>query len=1247
MRLVSGVTIPDELWDVADGGDVVYFCGAGISIDPPSDLPTFAQMAAEIAKPHFVAADRSDELADRRDYDVILGELDVKQPNGAAGLVDVHRRIQSMIAKESSHPNRNHKAIALLSRASMTPRIVTTNYDRHLSAALASQGADIDEFAAPALPQGDDFSGLVYLHGHVRQEPRRLVATDVDFGEAYLTRAWAARFVHELFSSATVVFIGYSHDDVVMNYLAKGMGSKGRTRYAFTQESKEEDRLREARKWERLGITPIHYPVIDGLHRTLTETLEEWAGKASWSVIERAEKVRGIVDSVQWTSAAAGLQAWLPGEDEDYLRKALCDPNLAAVFADRAQGPEWLRWAGHVDAFRRALTDSPDAADEALIRWFAAEAVRDVGACSAALDLVAELGGPLNADACRAVALQLHRAPSGDGEGAVPDEVFRRWSVELSDVQTECPGDHLSLVLKACADRGDLDTALALIPELTRPKAVRKVIPLPDGAGSPNLRIADVTIAGRPTVLWQAWNRLIAPALGECAYELCVGLEINLRRAYRLANGQSGRHPGYDRFGGMRSAIEPHDEEVSHDEDVNLLIDWARDSIAELARSRPEAAATLIDGWLASDIPLLQRLAIHAQGRRADLTATEKIRWVIAKLPLYDYRLKHELFAVIRDHQAHADQSAQDALLAAATGTKPEAEWADYEHFNLLTWIVDSAPEFDHARRELEEVELLHPDFGRREHPDLNMVVKTGWGKHNPPMSVGDFHRLLDSDPQEAVREIAELHGTRDTLGQPSWDDGRRLVTELAQTVPSAGVDFLDAVAALEAGAETVGTEVVDSLTSDVIRGWATAALTTQEWGAVLDRLQSAEHLDGSLDEVARLLQAGVADRDHPFPIERLEQAKDLARKVAGVLDAARPARSGNGDGFRWPAIGLNDAQGVLVQFWFAVLELERGAERSGAASMPPEISDQLISLTTGENQGALGAIAMVAGQLRFLHAYDEAWTESNVFPMFDFENRNRAQAAWQGFLVWGRFDDRLLARGLLDMYQQAWRHIDQLGDADSGSRGGPAEDARTRLVDHVADVALYSGSEVRRDWLNDFITAVDDSLREAFARRVGMSWRQALRDAARAGKARPKWDPWLTWARAYWQGRLNSDPRALSPGEVAAMNTWVLCTGDHFAEAVELSLRSAQMGGLDDGLVQDLVRDLAKSDLVRESTNEAARWLTHLLGRAARGEFYSCREAKSVFEAVCLTVAPEVARELAGAALSAGCTDAREWSFS
>jgi SIR2-like domain len=69
-------------------------------------------------------------------------------------------------------------------------RLVTTNFDNHFAAAAAEMwaGENPEIFAAPALPIGGDFLGLVHLHGSVTtRDPRRMVLTDVDFGKAYLT----------------------------------------------------------------------------------------------------------------------------------------------------------------------------------------------------------------------------------------------------------------------------------------------------------------------------------------------------------------------------------------------------------------------------------------------------------------------------------------------------------------------------------------------------------------------------------------------------------------------------------------------------------------------------------------------------------------------------------------------------------------------------------------------------------------------------------------------------------------------------------------------------------------------------------------------------------------------------------------------------------------------------------------------------------------------------------------------------
>jgi len=51
----------------------------------------------------------------------------------------------------------------------------------------------------------------------------RLVLTDSDFGRAYLTEGWTRRFLQQLFSKYTILFIEYGHNDIVIEYLARGL----------------------------------------------------------------------------------------------------------------------------------------------------------------------------------------------------------------------------------------------------------------------------------------------------------------------------------------------------------------------------------------------------------------------------------------------------------------------------------------------------------------------------------------------------------------------------------------------------------------------------------------------------------------------------------------------------------------------------------------------------------------------------------------------------------------------------------------------------------------------------------------------------------------------------------------------------------------------------------------------------------------------------------------------------------------
>ena len=257
MRFGS-IEVPSELVDAARAGELVVFVGAGVSMDPPSSLPSFRKLVADIGTLTGTPATDADfERPDR-----FLGRL-------ADQGVDVHGLVADAVDLPGSAPNRVHHAIVALAHAHGPIRVVTTNYDHHLTTATREAGINPDIFLGPALPVGHDFEGLVHLHGALGQEARRLIVTDTDFGHAYLREAWAARFLEQMFAKFAVAFIGYRHGDIVMQYMARSLGRDGR-RFVFTDAGDLPD-------WESLGLTPIPYELRGESHEALPESLERWA----------------------------------------------------------------------------------------------------------------------------------------------------------------------------------------------------------------------------------------------------------------------------------------------------------------------------------------------------------------------------------------------------------------------------------------------------------------------------------------------------------------------------------------------------------------------------------------------------------------------------------------------------------------------------------------------------------------------------------------------------------------------------------------------------------------------------------------------------------------------------------------------------------------------------------------------------------------------------------------------------------
>jgi hypothetical protein len=273
--------IPDELLQAQEQGRLVVFAGAGVSRGTPSDLPDFRGLAFDVAK----NTPLENELSKHeRRLDRYFGEL-------ARGDVDIQHLVRKRIGLPTSQPSGLHRWILDLFLDPKNIRIVTTNFVMHLMKVLTERKLGVDQYFAPALPLGRRFRGIVYLHGSILREDDPLILSDEDFGRAYMTEGWARDFLRGMFDKYITLFIGYSHTDPLIEYLARGMSAiRVAPRFALTSDEDEG-------WWNSLRVKPIIFDKPGGA----ADFSELGRGIHSWAIFSRqqptdtAQRVRDIL----------------------------------------------------------------------------------------------------------------------------------------------------------------------------------------------------------------------------------------------------------------------------------------------------------------------------------------------------------------------------------------------------------------------------------------------------------------------------------------------------------------------------------------------------------------------------------------------------------------------------------------------------------------------------------------------------------------------------------------------------------------------------------------------------------------------------------------------------------------------------------------------------------------------------------------------------------------------------------------
>ena len=209
----------------------------------------------------------------------------------------------------------------------------------------------------------------------------------------------------------------------------------------------------------------------------------------------------------------------------------------------------------------------------------------------------------------------------------------------------------------------------------------------------------------------------LKPSLSQIAESL---LEISARR---LSERHSARtawrqlESAWDSDNISRSAIEPHSQDRFQN-DVDPLIDIARECLDWLAANWAEYARLWSERHANSQVPLLRRLAIHTLTELTGLSADEKIALLLERCDVNELAAKHEIFRAARNAFPHASQELRESFVQAVLDFRlPES--VNYEsarisaghHFEWLYWLHDSAPDCELTMKALDGIREYHPEF--------------------------------------------------------------------------------------------------------------------------------------------------------------------------------------------------------------------------------------------------------------------------------------------------------------------------------------------------------------------------------------------------------------------------------------------------------------------------------------------------------------------------------------------------------
>ena len=686
----GGVSIPESLFNAAYSGSLVVFAGAGVSMAKPVDLPSFDKLINHIktyVDPGGFLRNRSCKKGVQDDSAIYtetpeqyLSYLEHKGKN-------VKKACSSYVDSRGQFTGL-HAGILKVLASSGCIRLVTTNFDCCFENAMESLGYTAKVFSSPALPLGEVVGGIVHLHG-VLDDLDSMVLTAEDYGKAYVSNGWASRFLVDLFKTYTVLFVGYSCGDSLVDYLTRSISTSitGRS-FVLCKDDDADD-------WRMRGVAPIVFEHFD----SLPKIFDDWASCLETSVTGKVRRIHDIcrADNVSEDDKEYIIQALRWPDDEDRCL-------FTSEFCKVASGIEFLELLKENGFLEFLSSKQIDGQSRLLLDWAIAKlSIDDIAALQ---DLCADYLYDLTPVFFEQLFWNLVTSEA-------PDYVIASWLPWLDSAgylsRKQCEYWLIAIAKKAKSD----SVALMAIQILLKVSVTvsRSII---NGTRTVPSVIASRRRYGEKLV---DIVKARSSSIGRQLFDYCFN---QIEWAYCIQTKCWTEEEAFDAISYGRSSVGPHNQDEFCDGVEGILIDVARECIG---RDNYHIAQ---DRCFSSNCPLLYRLGLWT---KCEFNPSGSDLSFISKNDLLaDPYIHREVFLLIKSAFSIASADERKMFVSYIASRAIEGDKSsELSCYNVCFWLrgeMDTCPELASLYKELKQ---RNPGLAPDEHPDFLYYMSGGF----------------------------------------------------------------------------------------------------------------------------------------------------------------------------------------------------------------------------------------------------------------------------------------------------------------------------------------------------------------------------------------------------------------------------------------------------------------------------------------------------------------------------------------